>query len=276
LSSSLYLHAWVFLFLQQLLLSMSKEKFFRLSKKFNFRSRSAFKLIQIEKKFNLLRFTNRIIDLCCFPGGWLQIIQLLSKRSYLIVGVDLVKIKPLQSVIFIKMSIRSPMLYPALNKISKGAYYDCLLNDGSPNVGTENIIDSEMQNGLAFFSFKIAIKVLRDGGSLVSKFFISKNLNIFIYLLRILFKYVIILKPNASRVHSSEVYILNFNFSGFKKKRYLDIDSISIKKNIVMNLINLTHGTSLNEMLSSNQIIISIFLKRVLLKKDFKTIKVLY
>jgi len=170
------------------------------------------------------------------------------------------------------MSIRSPMLYFALNKVSSGAYYDCLLNDGSPNVGTENIIDSEIQNGLAFFSFKIAIKVLHNGGFLLTKFFISKNFNIFIYLLRMLFGCVVILKPNASRVRSSEVYVLNFNFFGLKKQRFLDIDRISENKIAFKNLMTSKYKTILFNSECPYEKIGRIFLRKMLLKKDLKMI----
>lgn len=191
-----------------------RDLYYFLSKKYLFRSRAAFKLIELNQKFSFLSNAQGILDLCAAPGGWLQVVQKSVSPSSLIVGVDAKKIKPIRGCNMISADITSPgCIKPILQfKKWKKKKIDVVLHDGAPRMGTSWARDAINQNDLAFNAFKVALCCIEKKGWFISKIFCSGNFHGLLFLLKIFFEKIKICKPKASRRSSAETYIICKNF----------------------------------------------------------------
>ena len=111
------------------------DKFYHLAKEQGYRSRASFKLIQLNKKYDLLSKARVVLDLCGAPGSWAQVCSKTCPTSAMIVCVDIVKIAPLPNVICLQEDITTEKCKAAIKKHVKTFKVDLVLNDGAPNVG---------------------------------------------------------------------------------------------------------------------------------------------
>ncbi|KAG6605073.1 hypothetical protein SDJN03_02390, partial [Cucurbita argyrosperma subsp. sororia] len=204
------------------------DKYYRLAKEHGYRSRASWKLAQLDSKYNFLRSSHAVLDLCAAPGGWMQVAVERVPVGSLVVGVDLVPIAPVRGALAIEQDITRPECKARLKKImnEKGcAAFDLVLHDGSPNVGGAWAQEAMSQNSLVIDSVKLATHLLAPKGTFVTKVFRSQDYSSVLYCLKQLFEKVEVDKPAASRSASAEIYVLGLRYKAPAKidPRLLDV-----------------------------------------------------
>jgi 23S rRNA (uridine2552-2'-O)-methyltransferase len=176
-----------------------------------YRSRAAYKLIELDEKLKLLRKGLRVIDLGCAPGGWLQVAK--QRGITQLVGVDLLDVDPISQVEILKMDFTDPACGPALIA-ALGGQPDLILSDIAPNTVGHKQTDHIRIVGLIEAAADFAFEVLKPGGAFVAKAFQGGETEAVLKLLKERFAKVQHIKPKASRAESSEVYLAATGFKG--------------------------------------------------------------
>lgn len=188
-----------------------RDQYRRLAKDQGYRARSAYKLLQMNRSYNILKKGDKVVDLGCAPGGWLQVAVKEVRSSGKVIGIDLKPVTPVAGAIILRGSIEDPNM---LNKIAEilDCKADVVLSDLAPNVSGVWDIDHARQISLSTIALRFVQHVLRIGGSSVFKVFEGDMLEEFRSELRKSFGKVLLNKPSASRQESSELYIVCLNF----------------------------------------------------------------
>ncbi|KAJ7837508.1 Spb1 C-terminal domain-containing protein [Mycena olivaceomarginata] len=179
------------------------DKYYKLAKEQGYRARSAFKLIQLNKKYSFLESARCCIDLCAAPGGWLQVASKYMPQNSVIVGVDLVPIKPIPRVVTFASDITTTQCRNLIRGELKDWRADVVLHDWCPQ---------RRQSELVLMSLKLAVDFLIKGGTFVTKVFRSADYNNLIWVFNQLFGKVEATKPPSSRNVSAEIFVVCRDF----------------------------------------------------------------
>lgn len=199
------------------------------AKEQGFRSRAAFKLTQINRKFGFLeKCHNAVLDLCAAPGGWTQVCARTCPKSVKIVAVDILPIRSVGShnVTTLVGDITTDKCRHEISRALRGVsgVVDVVMHDGAPNVGAEYGKDAYEQNELSVHALKCATQHLKKGGTFVTKLYRSRDYAAYHYVLLQLFENVAAYKPKASRVQSAEIFLIAERYKAPTKldPRFLD------------------------------------------------------
>ncbi len=169
-----------------------------------YRARAAYKLIELDEEFAILKRGARVIDLGAAPGGWAQVAD---KRGCKVVGIDLLPIDPLPGVTFLEMDFLAPEAPDALIAALGGAP-DIVLSDMAANTTGHTKTDQIRTGALAEAAAEFAMEHLAEGGTFVTKAFQGGLDSALLARLKQNFTTVRHAKPKASRPESPEVYVV--------------------------------------------------------------------
>lgn len=183
-----------------------KEQYYKLAKKRGYRARSAYKLLQINNKFHIIKKRKNVVDLGAAPGGWCQVTVELVEEEGAVVGVDLDHIIPLEGAVFIRGDIREKS---TVNKILEiMPEIDVVISDISPNLSGNYSMDQARSYELSKTALDFSTHYLKTGGHFVTKIFQGELLPKFLKEAKTVFRLVKSFRPPASRKKSSEIYVI--------------------------------------------------------------------
>lgn len=186
-----------------------QEQYYKKAKKENYHSRASYKLLQLDNKFKIIKKGDYIVDLGAAPGGWSQVALERVCEEGLVVGVDLQRIKHMESPNFI--GIRGDFTKEeTLQNICKitGKKVDVVLSDASPQLSGVKDVDQIRTLELALAVIKITNYILKPHGSLIMKAFQGEEFENLLKKIKKEFKTVKTTKPPSSRKKSVEMYMI--------------------------------------------------------------------
>lgn len=193
------------------------EFYYKKAKAENYRSRSTYKLVQANKKYNFIKWRDVVVDLGAAPGGWIQAARKMTGKHGFVLGVDLKPIEPFtqEYIRTIVADLTEPDIVQQIMSFLPRRP-DVVLSDAAPNITGVWEVDHARQIDLATKALEIAKCLLKPGGNFFVKVFQGDLLDEFIQNVKDTFEEVKIVKPPASRAKSSEEYILGLSLKSDK------------------------------------------------------------
>ena len=176
-----------------------------------YRSRAAYKLLEIDQKFDLFKNVTRVVDLGCAPGSWSQVILRKVGKDGITLGVDLLEIEPINGLHFIQGDFTNEEVLAQLVNAIGDKVVDLVVSDMSPNLSGVRGVDQARGAYLIELVLEFAADYLVTGGKCVIKVFHGGEFDNLVKRMRTMFNKVVVFKPDASRSKSSETYLLGLD-----------------------------------------------------------------
>jgi len=199
---------------QRWLTEHHNDSYVKQAKAVGFRARSAYKLVEIQKKDRIIRPNSTVIDLGAAPGGWSQFVKQEVGNNGVVIALDVLDIKPIAGVNILKGDFAEQQTLDKLMEIVNNRAVNLVLSDMAPNISGIKSVDQAKASYLAELALELAQNVLskQGDGSFLVKVFQGAGYDEYLCKMRARFKTVVIRKPAASRPRSREVYILAKGF----------------------------------------------------------------
>ena len=182
-----------------------RDQFFKKSKTLGYRSRAAFKLIELNKKFKFIKKNSNLLDLGSSPGGWSQV-AIKTITSGKILSIDIKDMEPIKNVRFIRNDIFETKTKDIITEYFKDKL-DIILSDMAADTTGNKSLDSIRTNQLCADVINFSKNILKPKGVLVSKLFMGEDFIEVKNLAKSIFKNVNFFKPESSRKESKETYL---------------------------------------------------------------------
>ncbi len=179
-----------------------------------YRSRSSYKLLEIDDKFHILKAGAVVVDLGAAPGGWSQVAAKKTGKNGQVLALDILKMQPIHGVTAIQGDFTEDGPVQALMALTGTSRVDLVISDMAPNLSGMKAIDQPRSMYLVELAYDFAIRVLRKNGVLLVKCFEGEGINEIRQLFSGGFARVTNCKPRASRTTSREIYLLGRGFKG--------------------------------------------------------------
>lgn len=176
-----------------------------------YRSRAAFKLLEIQEKQRLVKPGQVVVDLGAAPGGWSQVARELVGPEGLVIALDILAMELLPGVTVIEGDFREDEALQRLKDVLGNREVDLVLSDMAPNISGVAAVDQPRAMYLCELALAFASEALRPGGDFLVKVFQGEGSDVFLQEIRHRFSQVSVKKPAASRAKSREVYVLARN-----------------------------------------------------------------
>lgn len=184
------------------------DPFVQLAQKDGYRSRAAYKLLEIDAKDHLFKPGTVVVDLGATPGGWSQVAAAKVGRGGKVIALDLLPLDPLTGVDFIQGDFREDAVLRQLEGFLQGKPVGLVISDMAPNMSGVASADQARALHLAELAMEFALEHLKPDGCFLVKVFQGAGFEDFYKLMRSRFIRVVSRKPKASRDRSSELYLL--------------------------------------------------------------------
>ena len=191
-----------------------QDSYYKKAKQEGYRSRAAYKLLELQRRFGLMRPGNVVVDLGAAPGGWLQVAAKCVGPSGKVIGVDLQNVAGLRepNIVFFQGDITSQETSKKIQELAHGKV-DCVLSDLSPRLSGIRDADTARCLDLNRAALAMAIDLLRPGGAFLVKSFVNQELHTLTLEIKQHFGSVQRTRPEATRQGSSEFYFFAQGFA---------------------------------------------------------------
>ena len=185
-----------------------EDEYVKRAQKDGYRSRAAYKLLEIDQKDRILRSGMTVVDLGATPGGWCQVAAKRCGVNANIFALDILPMAPLERVTFIEGDFREESVMQQLLEALENHGVDLVMSDMAPNISGVKAVDQPRAMYLAELALDFAQQTLKPNGDFLVKVFHGEGFDEYCREARKLFNKVVVRKPKASRPQSREVYLL--------------------------------------------------------------------